>query len=171
MAQRTVFDEPAFMPCGTISFAAIFASQLQNGLSKQELEERLAKMPDAARRERQRQLLDLGFEAPFVKDAAKLHEKLVAEMDMALDRGPWLMGEQFTLADVIMAPYIERLDRLTLAGFWDDRRPRVGNWLRMLKARPSFAEAFDAFQPHDYNDLLREQGQNLWPKIRTILAT
>jgi glutathione S-transferase len=163
-------DEGLHAACGTISFAAVFANQLSGGLSKQELEVRLARMPDPARRERQRQLLELGFEAPFVKDAARLHDKIVGEMDTALERGPWLMGEQFTLADVVMAPYIERLDRLTLAGFWGDHRPRVGKWLRALKARSSFAEAFDAFQPHDYNDLLREQGQELWPKFRAILA-
>ena len=84
--------------------------------------------------------------------------------------GPWLMGDQFTLADVVMAPYIERLDRLSLSGMWDNDRPRVGAWLKRLKARPSFAAAFDAFQPLDYDDLLREQGADLWPQFRKLLA-
>lgn len=163
-------DEGLHVACGTISFAAIFARQLRDGLSKEALEARLAQMPDPARRERQRQLIELGLAAPFVKDAAKLHDKAIGEMDVALGDGrPWLMGEQFTLADVVMAPYVERLDRLTLAGFWQDR-PRVGDWLRRLKARPSFVRAFDEFQPHDYNDLLRDQGQDLWPQVRGLLA-
>jgi glutathione S-transferase len=163
-------DEGLHAACGTISFAAIFARQLRDGLSKQELEERLAKMPDPARRERQRQLLAMGFDAPFVKDAVKLHDKVVGEMDAALQGGPWLMGKEFSLADVVMAPYIERLDRLTLRGFWMPSRPRVGEWLRAIKARPSFVKAFDEFQPHDYNDLLRDQGEDLWPTFRNILA-
>lgn len=163
-------DEGLHAACGTISFAAIFAEQLKEGLSKAELEERLAKMPDLARRERQRQLLQLGMNAPFVKDAAKLHDKIVDEMDRALQSGPWLMGKQFTLADVVMAPYIERLDRLTLSGFWVPGRPRVGEWLRALRSRPAFAKAFDAFQPHDYDDLLAMRGQDLWPQFRQILA-
>ena len=163
-------DEGLHVACGTISFAAIFARQLRDGLSKEALEARLAQMPDPARRERQRQLIELGLAAPFVKDAAKLHDKAIGEMDVALGDGrPWLMGEQFTLADVVMAPYVERLDRLTLAGFWQGR-PRVGDWLRRLKARPSFVRAFDSFQPHDYNDLLRDQGQDLWPQVRDLLA-
>ena len=163
-------DEGLHAACGTISFAAIFAEQLREKLSKPEMEARLAKMPDPARRERQRQLLELGIAAPFVKDAAKLHDKIVGEMEVALQEGPWLMGQQFTLADVVMAPYIERLDRLTLSGFWLSHRPRVGEWLHALKSRPAFAKAFDAFQPHDYDDLLRKQGQDLWPKFREILA-
>jgi glutathione S-transferase len=163
-------DEGLHVACGTISFAAIFAKQLREGLSKDALEARLAQMPDPARRERQRQLIELGLGAPFVKDAVRLHDKAIREMDAALADGrPWLMGAQFTLADVVMAPYVERLDRLTLAGFWQDR-PRVGDWLRRLKARPSFVTAFDAFQPHDYNDLLRDQGQDLWPQVRDLLA-
>jgi glutathione S-transferase len=59
------------------------------------------------------------------------------------------MGAQFTLADVVMAPYVERLDHLTLSGLWNPARPRVGKWFRRLRSRPSFAEAFDAFQPLD----------------------
>lgn len=163
-------DEGLHVACGTISFAAIFAKQLKDGLTKEQLEARLAKMPEPARRERQRQLLQLGLDAPFVKDAIKLHDKLVGEMEAALKNGPWLMGEQFTLADVVMAPYVERLDRLTLSGLWEPQRPRVGQWFKALKARPSFVKAFDEFQPNDYNDLLRDQGQDLWPKFRAILA-
>jgi glutathione S-transferase len=141
------------------------------GLPEEALEARLARMPDPARRERQRQLIELGLAAPFVKDAVRLHDKAIREMDEALADGrPWLMGDQFTLADVVMVPYVERLDRLTLSGFWRDGRPRVGAWLDRLKARPSFAAAFDAFQPHDYNDLLRDQGQDLWPQVRGLLA-
>ena len=163
-------DEGLHVACGTISFAAVFAKQLRDGLTPAELEARLAQMPDPARRERQRQLITLGLAAPFVADAVRLHDKAVRDMDTALASGPWLMGEQFTLADVVMAPYIERLDRLTLSGFWQPARPRVGAWLERLKARPSFAAAFDAFRPHDYDDLLRDQGQDLWPQVRGLLA-
>jgi glutathione S-transferase len=163
-------DEGLHVACGTISFAAIFAKQLREGLSHEELEARLALMPDPARRERQRQLIELGLAAPFVKDAVKLHDKAVREMEAALVNGPWLMGDQFTLADVVMAPYIERLDRLTLSGLWDNDRPRVGAWLKRLKSRPSFVAAFDKFQPLDYDDLLRNQGADLWPQFRKLLA-
>ena len=163
-------DEGLHVACGTISFAAIFAKQLRDGLTKEALEARLADMPDPARRERQRQLLTLGVDAPFVKDAVKLHDKILTEMETALRDGPWLMGEQYTLADVVMAPYVERLDRLTLSGFWEPNRPHVGAWFRRLKARPAFVQAFDEFRPLDYDDLLKEQGQDLWPKFRTMLA-
>lgn len=164
-------DEGLHVACGTLSFAAVFARQLRDGLSREALEARLAQMPDPARRERQRQLIELGLAAPFVKDAVRLHDKAIREMDAALaGGGPWLMGEQFTLADAVMAPYVERLDRLTLAGFWQEDRPRVGEWLRRLKARPSFAEAFDAFHPHDYDDLLRDRGVDLWPQVRGLRA-
>jgi glutathione S-transferase len=162
-------DEGLHVACGTISFVAAFATQLNDGLTEAQIETRLAGIPDAARRERQRQLIRLGIKAPFVKDALKLHDKLIGEMEAALQNGPWLMGDDFSLADVMMAPYIERLDRLTLSGLWVPERPAVGEWFRRLKSRPSFSEALDAFQPHDYNDLLREQGKDLWPSFRELL--
>lgn len=163
-------DEGLHVACGTISFVAVFAKQLNDDRSHQDIEARLALIPDPARRKRQSQLLQLGFKAPFVKDALKLHDKILGEMEIALQSGPWLMGAQFTLADVVMAPYVERLDRLTLSGLWNPERPLVGEWFRRLRSRPSFAEALDAFQPLDYTDLLREQGGNLWPKFRELLS-
>lgn len=166
-----VVDEGLHTACGTISFAAIFAKQLRDGISSGELEERLARIPDPARRDRQRQLLQLGFNAPFVRDAIKLHDKALGEMENALQAGPWLMGRDFTIADIVMAPYVERLDRLTLSGLWADTRPHVAEWFRALRSRPAFGKAFDDFQPNDYNDLLRDQGQTLWPKVREIVLS
>ena len=51
------------------------------------------------------------------------------------------MGAQFTLADIVIVPTIDRLDDLGLARMWDDYRG-VARWYERVKSRPSFATAF-----------------------------
>jgi len=55
--------------------------------------------------------------------------------------GPWIMGEQFTLVDILVMPAIDRMDDLGYAGLWADL-PRVGEWFERLCARPSYQAAF-----------------------------
>jgi len=64
-------------------------------------------------------------------------------MDEAVAKlGPWLMGRQFTLADVLVMPSIDRMADLGLAHIWDSKYPRVGEWYERLKARPAFQATY-----------------------------
>src|SRR6185369_9479446 len=117
--------------CATVSFAISFGQQLKKKAGA-DLEERLMKMPDPARRERQRALIEKGIETPFFRDHIKVFEKTVAEMEVQLGKTQWLACDRYTLADAEITPYIERVDRLGLAGLWENR-PRVLDWSRVSK--------------------------------------
>src|SRR5262249_16103222 len=67
-------DDILHIACGTISFAISFGKQLKKQAGDQ-LEGRLMKVPDPARRERQRMLIEKGIEAPFFRDHIKVHDK------------------------------------------------------------------------------------------------
>lgn len=56
--------------------------------------------------------------------------------------GPWLMGEQFTLADILVMPSIDRMADLGLARIWQDKYPRVAAWYERLQARPAFKATY-----------------------------
>jgi glutathione S-transferase len=62
-------------------------------------------------------------------------------MEEALAKGPWLMGERFSLADIVVVPTIDRLDDLGLAPMWSGYSG-VAGWYARVKARPSYAAAF-----------------------------
>jgi glutathione S-transferase len=62
-------------------------------------------------------------------------------MDRSLAQGPWLVGEQFTLADVSLIPTLVRMSDIGLAGVWQDR-PLVAAWFARVQARSSFAATF-----------------------------
>ena len=161
-------DDGIHVACGSISFAGVFARQLAEGLSREALEARLAKMPDPARAARQRQIFEHGFDVPFVRDAIFLHAKLLNDIETQLADTPWLDGEDYSLAEACLTPYIERLDRLGLAPMWRDK-PRLTDWFDRIRARPSFAAAFTAFEPVDYDDLLRDRNEGVWAQVAPIL--
>src|SRR5215469_8427306 len=129
-------DDILHMACATVSFAISFGQQLKKQMGAG-LEERMMKMPDPARRERQRALIDKGIETPFFRDHIKVFDKTVAEMETQLGKTAWLASDMYTLADTEITPYIERVDRLGLAGLWESR-PSVADWFARIKARPSY---------------------------------
>jgi glutathione S-transferase len=75
------------------------------------------------------------------KSRAAMHDHL-DELESALERsgGPWIVGEQFTLADVGMMVIFDRMREVDwLDEFLIDGRPRVNAYWDALKARPSYA--------------------------------
>jgi glutathione S-transferase len=64
-------------------------------------------------------------------------------MDAAVSKeGPWLMGEQFTLADVLVMPSIDRMADLGLSTVWEGKYPGVSEWYKRLQARPAFQATY-----------------------------
>jgi glutathione S-transferase len=159
-------DDILHMACATVSFAICFGQQLKKQMGAG-LEERLMKMPDPARRDRQRALIEKGIETPFFRDHIKVFEKTFGEMEAQLRKTQWLASEIFTLADIEITPYVERIDRLGLAGMWDNR-PKLADWFKRIKARPSFKMIAD-YPPSDYDDTGRD-GQKSWPRIKELIA-
>ena len=56
-------------------------------------------------------------------------------------RGPWLMGQSLTLADIAIMPVIVRMDDIALSHLWDDY-PEVGHWLHTMARTPPFRPTF-----------------------------
>ena len=163
-------DDGWHVACGSVSFAAAFARQLRAGYDEAGFAARLAAMPDPARAERQRLILEKRFDVPIVQDAVRYQDKALAEMEARLAEAPWLAGDAYSLAETCIVPYIERLDRLGLAPMWETSRPHVADWFDRVRARPSFADAIEAFGPPDYDDLLRDRGEGVWDEVAPILA-
>lgn len=162
-------DEGLHYACATVTYVSAFAGQMKSHHDREELEKRWAKLPDQARAERQRQLLRHGFDAPFVRDAIWLHDKVLHEMQAALSDGrSWLMGADYTLADIALIPYVTRLDRLGLHGMWA-RRPHLADWFARVQARPNFHSAVTAWRTDVYDDELKKRGIDVWPQVERLL--
>jgi glutathione S-transferase len=81
---------------------------------------------------------------------------LLAEMELALSPGPWLAGQDYSLADIAMAPYVNRIEVLRqpeLVGA--ARRPRVADWWQRVRERSAFKEAFSLANPDKTDPIQR----------------
>lgn len=82
-----------------------------------------------------------GFADEEIEAALENIAKTAQRMETYLAEGPWLMGEAFTLADIVVAPLMDRMADLGFAPLWGGM-PRVVDWVDRIKARPSFQTAF-----------------------------
>jgi glutathione S-transferase len=90
-------------------------------------------------------------------------------MEDALAHHTWLAGDTFTLADISMAPYLNRLSMLGMAEMWARGRPRVADWFERVTARPTFRPCFLDYCPPDLTADLKNYGSQSWPEVKTIL--
>src|SRR5690606_9168834 len=127
-----------------------------------ELEERLARIPTAERREAWIRIARQPYTEAEKAEALRGLLQLTDRMEAMLGEGDreWLMGAQYTLADVAAAPFVARIAELAPdtvgeapGGQADARRrdagprggdashPRVAAWWSRLQQRPAFAQA------------------------------
>lgn len=84
-----------------------------------------------------------GFSKAEVDRSLEQLEESCRRMNEAVARkGPWIMGEQFTLADVLIMPSIDRMNDIGLSDIWEGKYPHVAAWYERLQAKPSFQATF-----------------------------
>jgi glutathione S-transferase len=120
--------------------------------------------------ERKKEIVTQGFDAPGLVEKYRLYDNCLAKMEKALAERPWLAGETFSLADIAVTPYVNRLDMLGMAQIWTRSRPRVTGWFERIKARPTFKPAFLDWCPPDLTADLANFGRQSWPNVEPLLA-
>ena len=111
------------------------------GLDRQQFE---AEQSDIrpVRKQFYRRMGPSGFKKEDVEASIEQLTNTCARMDKALDKGPWLLGQQYSLADIIVAPLIDRMADLGFASIWDPQFPHVADWYARMQARPAFQQTF-----------------------------
>jgi glutathione S-transferase len=161
-------DEYLHPMCAVITFSASHRHTIGR-LGPEGVEAFLARTPDPEHRRRKREWLELGFAGPEVVKAVRTHDKLLDDMEKALAAGDWLAGDSFSLADIGVVPYVNRLDMLTMLASWPPARPRVMDWFSRMKARPSYNPAIDEYLPENLANDLRTNGARSWPEVEAVL--
>ena len=134
-------DEGLFSATRELSFSAMFRERLRN-MTEEQRQSRFRNVGDPERGAHIRSCYEHGVESPYVFQGIAAFEKAFKTMEADLAAGgPWLLGSDFTLADVNMMPFVARLDYLDLLDVWISDRHRVQAWWKRAKARPSFITA------------------------------
>lgn len=161
-------DEKLHEMCAVLTFASSHRHTIAR-MSPEEVESFLNSAPDPEWRRRKREWVELGFDGPDAVKSVKTHDTLLGDMEKALAEGPWLAGETYSLADVGVTPYVNRLDMLGMSGIWKDTRPHVTDWFDRIRERASFQPGIYDYIPEDLIHDLNENGSKSWPTVREIL--
>lgn len=96
---------------------------------------------------RRRARLERGIDDPDALAALKVFVKFFADLDHELADTPWLAGGMFSLAEVDVIPFVNRMEMLQAQGMWEGKHPHMTAWWKRIKARPFFEPMMLGFVP------------------------
>jgi glutathione S-transferase len=164
-------DDYLHAACNALTFAIAFRPILVRKNTREQLETRFAAIPDPNTRERQRQAVLLGFEAPQVGAALRNYDKFIGEMEETLVQSPYLAGDRYSLADVAATPYVNRATMLALDGTLLAARPHVLAWFRRVRDRPSFDAAIEQHMTEADREYFRVPREETEADVRKVLRS
>jgi len=130
-------------------------------------------IPEPQRREERRKSVLLGLLSDEGRRACGFLETMIKDLDAALEMGPYLAGNSYSLADAALTPYVHRLWLLGCDELWVREYPRVEKWYERIKMRPSFAEVFTKHEKetlHRY-DRNRSKTHGTWQRFSKALES
>ncbi len=154
--------------CGTLQWPMVMREALMEK-SEEERQAILERIPEKPRRERQKRLVKHGLDAPDVGDAVRVYHKTIVDMEKALSENEWVVGDDFSLADVCLAPYFQTLVQFNWTALYEENCPRVTDWVARCQDRASYQEAVADDFPEPLLEELRAKGSAVWHKITAHL--
>jgi glutathione S-transferase len=125
------------------------------GYTREVLEKIAARCANPVIRNRLLNRVERGVSKREENEAYEALDFLLDQVEQALAKSPWLAGNEFSLGDIAMGPFINRIEILERPEMVSAaRRPRLAEWWQRVQARPAFKEAF-AVQNPDKNDPMK----------------
>jgi glutathione S-transferase len=162
-------DDGLHRACATLTNAIAFRLQWLEQ-SPEDIETVLRNTPDPIRREWRREMINKGVESQMFRHSVWVYEALLDDMETALADRDWLAGDDYTLADVSLTSYLNRVAELQLHPLWERSRPRVTDWFARIRARANYKTAIDGYPYDSYIAQMVKQGALQWPKVEAALA-
>lgn len=116
------------------------------------------------------QWIQQGLAAPGAAEKIRLYDAYLHKMEAVLAEADWLAGGTFSMADIALAPYVNRLHALAMDRMWTEGRlPKVERWFARLRERATFAPAFIEWMPADLTAEMRANGERSWPEVAALV--
>jgi glutathione S-transferase len=135
-------DDVAYKAVYAPTWMKLSAPAAKN-LSPPELEKVLSRIPTKERRARWERVAGPGFSDTELQEAYDMMHECLGKAEAALSEGPWLVGEDYSLADIAIIPFIDRIQNLRPDFMRASEFPRVLAWSNRLRSRPAFEKAFN----------------------------
>jgi glutathione S-transferase len=165
-------DELLHPMCGEITFACSHRHTVAR-LGPEGLTKFLASTPPvsvtAGWHDRKKVIVKEGLGAPGIDKSLRHYDRFLQKMEEALGERRWIAGNTFSLADIGLTPYVNRLDMMSMSEMWTKSRPRLTDWFERIKARPSFRPSLIEWCPPDLTKDLATFGAQSWPEVKAML--
>jgi len=162
-------DDMIHAACGTLTIAAASRMRVATIHAQgQTVDECIAQIPDAKRRARQREVLTHGMRAEGVLPAFQAYTALLSDMEAALGHSRYLAGEEISLADINLLPYVFRLDMLGMRAVFADKQALL-RWYDGLRSRHTFQAITDYIHPDETTAML-DYGRQAWSELQVLLS-
>ena len=161
-------DEGIFEATREITFSSVFREKMKN-MSKEQREKRYQNVGDPERQSRYIAIFENGVNSRYVFEGVANFEKLFKSMEIALADGrKWLLGDNYTLADISLTPFVARLSYLTLLDIWLESRPKVKDWWIRSQNKRSYEFAVDEALTKTQKLEMETFGSKVWFKINEL---
>lgn len=134
------FEEVPTVAIRAPSFNKLFVKALKVDRTPAEFDAMTDKMP--LRSHFYRQMTSDGFPEQVVAESLeKLRKALARVHDRLSDGRSFLLGDMYSIADIVLVPTVVRMKDLGLDPIWKDL-PHVQEWFDRVQERPSFDVAY-----------------------------
>tara|TARA_B100000767_G_scaffold57638_1_gene53449 strand:+ start:1445 stop:2263 length:819 start_codon:yes stop_codon:yes gene_type:complete len=167
-------DEDLHPACGAVTFVCSHRHTVLKNLGPEGVKKFLASTPSMSVTSDWKSQKDgfvrHGFNAPGASEKVKLYDKYLHKMNDALEGHDWLVNNKFSVADISLTPYVNRLAMMSMRGMWDGGRlPNLERWFSAIEARPNFKRCFIDWVPDDLTADLKKNGSKSWTEVAKIL--
>jgi glutathione S-transferase len=152
---------------GTLTYTISMRPKLLK-LSTEERKQYIDGIPVTATRERRRRIIEEGFQSSDFPQALQGIQKVLLDMEKALNTTEWLSADQYSLADTAITPIIERIYELQCSELVK-KHHGVSDWYDRTQTRPSYEACLGA-TPNPESSQHKEAGIKAWPQIKELLA-
>ncbi len=163
------FDEGLHAASATISACIAFRYQFMAGKNPEQLQKTIDGYVDPVKRERMGENILNGIASRYFAPAMRRVVKMMDDMEAALEGEAWLVGAEYSLADIAFAPYVTRVDHLQQVWLFD-AHPNVADWLARMRARPAYCSAMEQRFIAEFVALLGEKGSAEAGAVERALA-
>jgi ganglioside-induced differentiation-associated protein 1 len=161
-------DERLHPMTSVLTYVSSHRHSIIDNNTPDEIEAIINQTTDPVKRERKRDWIELGLDAPSARMAVAEFKTTLHLMNETLAEGSWLAGDAYSLADIALTPYANRLSMLNMNEFLQ-RYPNVMEWFERIQARDSFQPAMLSWIPETLATSLATNGERSWPAVRDML--
>ena len=168
---RRIDDEMHVPHISAISFVVAFGRQMRERMKTEEqLDAYFANIKDERYRATIRSWYESDLDSALLRKSLLAYHGFLREMEVTLQESSWLAGDDYSLADIDVIPYIWRLSNLQLGFLWQDL-PSVTAWFDRVISRPAFKTAIIDTALPEWVEGMRASGTEAKPKLQAIVAS